>query len=311
MIVKTNGNGHFHNFDGDHRFEGKSPAEIQRELERTRAEMAVTIQQLENDLSPGQLFDRALSLAKDNGATEFLDNLWLSVRSNPLPVALVGVGIVWLAQASASSARSVHYGHTPSTGDRLRSRAGSAMSSMREGVEDVKDELHGMKSRISSSMSHASDEASDVVERGRIRAEELELRTRSAMHRASSRVQQTWQDQPMLIGALAIAAGAALAALIPETRTENRRLGPARDRIVEEGERIGRSALHGAKAEARREASDQGLDRGNLGDQARDIASRAAQVARSAVSGATESVRRETAGDLGHSSADGDPWRDV
>ena len=115
----------------------------------------------------------------------------------------------------------------------------------------------------------------------------------------------------MLIGALAIAAGAALAALIPETRAEHRRLGPARDELVERGEQIGRSALRGAQSEARREASDQGLDRGTLGDQARDIASRAGQVAKSAFSGAAESIRRESPSDAGYSSADGDPWRDV
>ena len=78
-----------------------SPDAIERELERTRARLGDHLDELTSRLSPGQLVDEALMYARDGQAAAFVRNLGASVRDNPLPVALVGAGLLWLACASA------------------------------------------------------------------------------------------------------------------------------------------------------------------------------------------------------------------
>jgi hypothetical protein len=43
--------------------------------------------------------DRAISYAKGTGGAEFGRNLAGTVRGNPVPVALLGVGLAWLMLA--------------------------------------------------------------------------------------------------------------------------------------------------------------------------------------------------------------------
>lgn len=69
---------------------------IERDLEETRARLDATIGALQQKLSPGQLLDQSLAYLKDSGGGEFAHNLKSNVQTNPLPVALVGIGLAWL-----------------------------------------------------------------------------------------------------------------------------------------------------------------------------------------------------------------------
>ena len=57
-----------------------------------------------------------------------------------------------------------------------------------------------------------------------------------------------FERQPLVIGALAFAVGAAIAALLPKTRTEDNYLGARRDALMDEAERI----YHEERARAER-----------------------------------------------------------
>src|SRR5262245_37328633 len=80
------------------------PRHIEADIERTRAGISDTLHRIEGKLSPGQLMDQALDfvrggqLAKAGG--EFASNLGSVVRGNPVPLALIGIGIAWLALSS-------------------------------------------------------------------------------------------------------------------------------------------------------------------------------------------------------------------
>jgi Protein of unknown function (DUF3618) len=76
----------------------KSAAEIEREVRQSRAEVERTLDQIQERLSPGQLLDQAVGQLR-GGDGEFMRNLGDSVRSNPLPVTLVGVGLAWMMLA--------------------------------------------------------------------------------------------------------------------------------------------------------------------------------------------------------------------
>lgn len=75
----------------------KSAAEIEREVEGTRARLTGTIEELKDRVSPNNLMDQAVDYLRGSGGQEFLSNLGSSVRQNPLPVLLIGAGIGWLA----------------------------------------------------------------------------------------------------------------------------------------------------------------------------------------------------------------------
>lgn len=77
----------------------KSPDEIEREVEEARARLASTLGEIRERMSPGQLVDQAIDYARASGGGEFTRNFGRSVRDNPLPVALVGLGIGWLFMA--------------------------------------------------------------------------------------------------------------------------------------------------------------------------------------------------------------------
>ena len=76
----------------------KSAAEIEREVRNSRADVERTLDQIQERLSPGQLLDQAVGYLRGGGG-EFMRNLGDSVRSNPLPVTLVGVGLAWMMLA--------------------------------------------------------------------------------------------------------------------------------------------------------------------------------------------------------------------
>lgn len=75
-----------------------SPDEIEQDITKTRAHIDRTLDVLAARLSPGSLVDQALRTARDTGG-EFTLNLGRTIRDNPVPTALLGVGLGWLMLA--------------------------------------------------------------------------------------------------------------------------------------------------------------------------------------------------------------------
>ena len=69
---------------------------IERDLERTRSRMDNRLSELQERLSPGQIVDDLLGYFRGSEGGDFARNLMDSVRDNPLPAALTGIGLTWL-----------------------------------------------------------------------------------------------------------------------------------------------------------------------------------------------------------------------
>jgi hypothetical protein len=150
----------------------------------------------------------------------------------------------------------------------------------RKGDVRMSDHNHtGPQSRVASGVSHATETAGASLEalraridhgledlpqeaRQRVRcareaameaAAEVDTKTRMAADAARS----TARDNPLLVGALAFAAGAALAAALPRSSIENRTVGARRDQLFDEAERIYREE-RAKLAEAANEALEAG-----------------------------------------------------
>ena len=87
----------------------ESPEEIARDIERTRADISLKLEALQERLSPSVLLNEALAMDKVQntlksvgaGSAEFAGNVGRAISSNPLPVILTGVGVAWMALASS------------------------------------------------------------------------------------------------------------------------------------------------------------------------------------------------------------------
>jgi hypothetical protein len=79
----------------------KSSAELEREVSEQRSRVEARIGEIRERLSPGQLVDEVLSYTKDSGG-KFAANLGQQITANPLPAALVGVGLAWLIASNAN-----------------------------------------------------------------------------------------------------------------------------------------------------------------------------------------------------------------
>jgi hypothetical protein len=79
-----------------------SPDEIEQDIAGTRAHIDRTLDVLTTRLSPAGLMDQAVRTARETGG-EFGLNLGRTVRDNPVPAALLGIGVGWLMFAGRKS----------------------------------------------------------------------------------------------------------------------------------------------------------------------------------------------------------------
>ena len=210
--------------------DSESAAHLEREIAQTRAHIDVTLDAIQEKLSPGRLLDRALSYTRENGGA-FAGNLGRSVRDNPLPIALLGVGIGWLMfaggkprYAPGGDTGEPNYGF-PAVDD---TGIGERISEGISGAADAgKDAAHGWASDVRD----ASAAAGHRAEAARHRAADAAGRVKDRAYHAKESAAHFVEENPLVIGALAVAAGAALGALLPTTRREARLMGSASDRV--------------------------------------------------------------------------------
>jgi hypothetical protein len=70
----------------------KSAAEIEREVQQSRAEVEHTLDAIQARLSPGQLLDQAVGYFREGRGVEFARNLGDSITQNPIRWRWSGLG---------------------------------------------------------------------------------------------------------------------------------------------------------------------------------------------------------------------------
>src|SRR5882757_10021284 len=73
--------------------------QLERETEEERARISATLEELRARMTPGHVVDRLVDYATESSGGMFFRNLRQQAVDNPLPVALVGAGLGWLAMA--------------------------------------------------------------------------------------------------------------------------------------------------------------------------------------------------------------------
>jgi hypothetical protein len=81
--------------------------QLRREAEEARWQLSATLEEFRDRISPGRVVDQLIDYTRDGPAAEFLRNLGREARENPMPLALIGIGVAWLIIASNRTSRTM------------------------------------------------------------------------------------------------------------------------------------------------------------------------------------------------------------
>jgi hypothetical protein len=266
-------------------------ADVERDIARTRGELALTLAALERKLAARYLAEEGLKMLKDNLGDDYGVNRGLEfVRNNPIPVAMIGIGAAWLIASQTDAVDRIARDERIQAARRrvgdlasdLGNRAGEMASSaaQRIGVTGNGADRplgHTGNTMIDQSgsgmgsgwMHQVTDRAQGVVRSARDSGGAMLDRAGESAGRVADQVGDMFERHPLLIGAIGMLAGGLLAALLPSTRVEDEWFGPSRDQLWNRAEKAGEETV----------------------SRVRDVAMRAADAAADA---AAQTVHKET-----------------
>lgn len=231
--------------------------DIEREIERDRARIDQTIHAIGDRLSPGQLLDQAMGYMRSGGG-EMASNLARSVKDNPLPVILTGVGLAWLI--AASTTRNGSQGPSPaydsSTGWRdAAERARSAVAALKREAHETESAFQERVTAARAAALSMKQDAGELADAFRQRVDDYMRRAETAVdnlkdsaRHAQTRVEDLYASQPLIAGAIGVAAGALIGALVPPTQVENRTIGAVGDAVRGTAREMASQALERGEA---------------------------------------------------------------
>ncbi len=248
------------------------PRHLERDLDQTWSRLDGHLSELQQRLSPGQVLDDLMGYFRGSEGADFGRNLLDSVRANPMPAALTGIGVAWLMasrQAPGIAATSVTTARPPA-GPRGFDQGGydamaARVADAERGVTRAQDEAdHSYSARLDDARGRAIGLARHPQETGESFAQRIgdalasaqqavvagahDLRdqaggaagsiggaAKSIGGAATSGTQAAGQaggnlvtmlaENPALLGAIGLAAGALLGALLPQSTQEEAALG--------------------------------------------------------------------------------------
>ena len=197
-----------------------------------------------------------------------------TIRANPLPAALTGIGLTWLfvnaRRGSSSQPRyqdtGYAYGYPPRYEERGGPSGPSAGQALERGRARVGETAGQAQDKVGQVASRTQDKAGQVVGQAQDRVGRLGDQARYQARRASSGFQRMLRENPLTVGALAVGLGAGVGLAVPQTTKEHEVMGEARDNLVETAQEKAQDAqekvqrvAEEAQGAAQQEAQNQGL----------------------------------------------------
>jgi len=185
-----------------------------------------------------------------------------TVMQNPLPAALIGLGLSWLLM-NMYQGRKQSVGYKTGRADYLTDgQMSPTQSALSRGWGDLRERPQETESVVS----QVQHQVSDIADRTREGVSNLASRVQQGARRVGHQYQQSLQENPLAVGAAALALGSAIGLALPSTGAENKLMGQAHENLMRKVD----EATHGtvqkvrevageAGRAARREAEYQGL----------------------------------------------------
>lgn len=222
--------------------------ELRAEIEATREDMSETVNAIQDRLRPGHIASNAAESIKEAAADRTRELVASEpvqyVRANPIPTAMVGIGLAglaWLAFGGreADDYRRYRSGSRGRFGEYSRGRREYGLYGRdfypRDDAHETWDTddrgAYGSYGRESGE--GLTDRASEIAGDVRQKAEETTRRARHQARRARTSLQRTWNENPLVIGAASAVLGALVGMAVPESEVENEWMGERRDQMIE------------------------------------------------------------------------------
>ena len=215
----------------------KTSAELEREVEDARGRVDRTVEALKDKMQPKELFDEATKMMGQT-SNKVLSTAVEQLRENPIPIALIGLGVAWLAisqtrRASAGAGYPEGYyptyeGYDEEEGLRakVKTKAEAAKAKLTDTAEQAKRKLAAAQSHAGDGLATARGKAGEYAHVAQEKAGEYGRYARR-------RFDETLDQEPLVIGAIGLAVGAAIGAALPASPVERRYFGPARSKAAE------------------------------------------------------------------------------
>jgi len=187
-----------------------------------------------------------------------------TIKENPVPAALIGVGLVWLYASSRSRKdrdsrdRGEYLGGRytigPGQGDGPEG-SGRVGQVAHRATDAVGQATHAARERLSHL---ASDARSTVTDAAQATSEQVSRLAHSAAdqsRRLGHQAEDSFASHPLAVGAALFAVGAAVGIALPTSQRENQLMGAARDQMLERAGELAHEA-RGKVEEAARELTD-------------------------------------------------------
>ena len=216
----------------------KSSAELEREVEETRGQIDRTVDALKDKMQPRELFDEATKMMSGT-SNKVLTTAVQQLRENPIPIALIGLGVAWLAISQTRKDPTLGgtypngyyptyegYDEEETLRGKVKAKADAAKAKLSSAAQSAKTKLSSATHTAGDGVSEARGRAAQMAAEGKAKAGEYRAMARN-------RFDNTLESEPLVIGAIGLAVGAAIGASLPSTPAERRYIGPARSKAAE------------------------------------------------------------------------------
>lgn len=266
------------------------PKQIRSQIEKTRREMGETIDEIQERLSYENIseqvservteaFDAAKATAYEatvGKIGDFIKNIGREMKymgkeisktetgrtvlSNPVPFALIGLGAgillvnTFSKNKSSRSGRNYDQDYSPSAkskssmlksaGDKASNAYNSVSETASSAYENVSEYAGSAYDSASGAAGSAYSSINDAAGQAYEKAGELGQQARK-------QYDYYIEENPLAVGAVALAVGAAVGFAIPSTRYENRMLGDTRDQLMKKANEQVKGLVHSAQETAK------------------------------------------------------------
>jgi ElaB/YqjD/DUF883 family membrane-anchored ribosome-binding protein len=124
---------------------------------------------------------------------------------------------------------------TSNTGQSAAGSAQGAADTVRQGVENMRDQA-------GESLGQASEWARNQYEQGSRQLDQARDRSMQQLRQARGGIERYVSENPLMVGVVGLAAGLVIGALLPRTRHEDRAFGHWADEVRDQGLRYAREA---------------------------------------------------------------------
>jgi ElaB/YqjD/DUF883 family membrane-anchored ribosome-binding protein len=272
---------------------------LEAEIVQTRDEMTDTVAAIGDRLDPGNIVQGAKETVRDatvgkvermsesasqtvgelgSTAQEAVTPIVDTIRRNPVPVALIGVGLGWLLmnrqnQGGGTSRTgwsndawdrggadwrndawrtgtndtmyggSGAYGGTQWSGSNGGSNDGGPMAAVGEQVGQVTDQIGQVTDQLGQKAGDVGRRAGDVADQARQTAQRLPDEFGYRARGVTSQAQELLHTNPIAAAAIAVAVGTAVGLALPPTPVEQRVMGNAGTKLIDQAESAATSAI--------------------------------------------------------------------